>query len=98
MAQQLRLDLGQSGEKTAGEYMLWHESSKASLEQAIRNATKYYEQKYGLKSTRVVLPLTWRKDDDVIKVKPLEEALGLEVDSNPLIQTRHIAVYGKQKE
>lgn len=97
MAQQTTMKFGNNNGES--EHMLWYEDTDAGPEQAIRNAEKHYLQKYGLEPTQVVLPLKWHHDDKtIIKSKPLEETLGLDVNTDSLLQTRHVAVYAKQKE
>ena len=99
MTKQLTLDFDDDKGSYAGEFMLWYEKDQATPEQAIKNAWRYFSKKYGMEPVRVVLPPKWKRNGNgSIKTDPLEESLGLEVDTNPLIQTRHIAVYGKQKE
>ena len=97
MPQQLTFDFVNNGSgKNDGkpEHMLWYENTDAEPEQAIKNASRYYYQKYGSKPVRVALPLKWRGNDDgVIETAALTEALGLDVDTDPLILTKHIAVY-----
>ena len=92
MSQQLTLDFENDAKKP--EHMLWYEDTDAEPEQAIKNAGRYFYKKYGLKPVRVVLPLKWRGNGDgVIETESLKEALGLDVDTDPLILTKHIAVY-----
>ncbi|MEA2008194.1 MAG: hypothetical protein U9O54_03660 [Chloroflexota bacterium] len=80
-------------------FMLWYENTDAKPEQAIKNASQYYLRKYGIAPVRVVLPLKWReKDHSTIKIKPLEEALGLVVTTSKVIITKHVAVYSSLEE
>lgn len=96
MAQQLTLDLDNN--QTDGEFMLWYEDTKAEPEQAIKNAGRYYYQKYGVKPVRVVLPPNWKGNGgDPINTKPLINALDLDVTTSPLIESRHVAVYSKKE-
>ncbi len=92
MAQQMTLNLKNMPKN--GEFMLWHEDTKATVEEAIRNANRYYYQKYGVEPARVVLPPKWqRTDKTTIKSEPLEKILNLIVETNQMMLPKHVAVY-----
>ena len=95
----LDLQTAESSNPGNGEFMLWYEDTDAEPEEAIKNAGRYYYQKYGTRPVRVVLPLKWRgKDHNTIKIKPLEEALGLAITTSKVITTKHVAVYISPEE
>ena len=97
MTQQLTLALGT--ENTNHEFMLWYEKSKASPEQAIKNASQYYFQKYERQPHRVVLPPSWQgKGGHLIATEPLEESLGLVVETAKTLLPKHVAVYPGEEE
>ena len=49
--QQLTLNLVTSENSGNGEFMLWYEDTGAEPEEAIKNAGRYYYQKYGTRPT-----------------------------------------------
>lgn len=96
MAQQLTLDLG--NKPSNGEFMLWYEDTKATPEQAIINARRYYYEKYDKKPVRVVLPPNWKRNGDLsIQTESLEESLSLTVETNQMLLPKHVAVYPEEK-
>ncbi len=94
MAQQLTLDLDNN--QPDENFMLWYEDTKAEPEQAIKNAGRYYYQKYKARPGRIVLPENWKQDSIKLEkkvIETLEKSLGLTISTSPLILTKHVAVY-----
>lgn len=94
MLKQLTLDFDDDNGSSAGGFMLWYEKNKATPEQAIKNAERYFCQKYERQPHRVVLPLIWKgHGENSIETEPLEESLGLIVETDKTILPKHVAVY-----